>query len=74
MTTERSAAVKRKGETRMNKIKTFLGEVKYELKETTWPKKDVMKKNTVTVFGVMAFFGVFFYAADSLLVFLLNLV
>lgn len=58
----------------MNKIKTFLGEVKYELKETTWPKKDEMKKNTATVFGVMAFFGVFFYAADSVITFLLNII
>lgn len=58
----------------MNKVKTFLGEVKHELKETTWPKKDAMKKNTITVFGVMAFFGVFFYAADSVITFLLNII
>ncbi|OJF90117.1 preprotein translocase subunit SecE [Alkalibacterium sp. 20] len=58
----------------MNKVKTFLGEVKHELKETTWPTKVAMKKNTITVFGVMAFFGVFFYAADSVITFLLNLI
>ncbi|MCC5890671.1 MAG: preprotein translocase subunit SecE [Alkalibacterium sp.] len=58
----------------MNKVKKFFGEVKYELSETTWPTKEAMKKNTATVFGVMAFFGVFFYAADSVITFLLNLI
>ncbi len=58
----------------MNKVKKFFGEVKHELKETTWPKKDEMKKNTATVFGVMAFFGVFFYAADAAISFLLNII
>lgn len=58
----------------MNKVKKFFGEVKYELSETTWPTKKAMKKNTATVFGVMAFFGVFFYAADSVITFLLNLI
>ncbi|MDZ7835202.1 MAG: preprotein translocase subunit SecE [Alkalibacterium sp.] len=58
----------------MSKVKTFIGEVKHELKETTWPTKEMMKKNTATVFGVMAFFGVFFYAVDSAITFLLNLV
>lgn len=28
----------------MSKVKTFLGEVKHELKETTWPNKKTMKK------------------------------
>ncbi|GEK91865.1 preprotein translocase subunit SecE [Alkalibacterium kapii] len=58
----------------MGKVKTFLGEVKHEMKETTWPNKKTMKKNTLTVFGVMAFFGVFFYAVDSVITFLLTLV
>ncbi|MCD8506132.1 MAG: preprotein translocase subunit SecE [Alkalibacterium thalassium] len=44
------------------------------MKETTWPKKDAMKKNTATVFGVMAFFGVFFYAVDAAISFLLNII
>ncbi|MFO8068874.1 MAG: preprotein translocase subunit SecE [Alkalibacterium sp.] len=57
----------------MNKVKTFLGEVKHELKETTWPTKGAMKKNTLTVFGVMIFFGIFFYAVDSVITFSLNL-
>lgn len=58
----------------MSKVKTFFGEVKHELKETTWPNKKEMKKNTLTVFGVMAFFTVFFWASDSLLQFLLNII
>ncbi|SEM18398.1 SecE/Sec61-gamma subunits of protein translocation complex [Alkalibacterium putridalgicola] len=66
--------VKVEGAAHMSKVKTFLGEVKHELKETTWPTKEAMRKNTLTVFGVMAFFGVFFYAVDSVITFLLNLV
>lgn len=58
----------------MNKVKTFLGEVKHELNETTWPTRQAMKKNTATVFGVMAFFGVFFYAVDFIITTILNLV
>lgn len=58
----------------MKKIKQFLGEVRHEMKETTWPKAKDLRKNSITVFGVMAFFGVFFYAADSLITFLINLV
>lgn len=57
----------------MSKVKTFFGEVKHELKETTWPDKKSMRKNTLTVFGVMAFFGVFFWASDSVIQLLLNL-
>lgn len=57
----------------MDKVKTFIGEVKYELKETTWPKRAEMKKNTLTVFGVMAFFGVFFWLTDSAISLFLNL-
>lgn len=57
----------------MNKIKTFFGEVIYELKETTWPTAKEMRKNSLTVFGVVAFFGVFFYGVDSIITFLLNL-
>ncbi|WP_080147351.1 preprotein translocase subunit SecE [Marinilactibacillus piezotolerans] len=57
----------------MGKIKTFFGEVKHELKETTWPSAKDMRKNILTVFGVVAFFSVFFYGTDSLLSFLLSL-
>lgn len=57
----------------MNKIKSFFGEVKHEMKETTWPTGKELRKNTITVFGVMAFFGVYFYLADTIIEFLLNL-
>lgn len=57
----------------MSKIKKFFGEVKYELKETTWPTAKEMRKNTLTVFGVVAFFAIFFFGVDSLITFLLNL-
>ncbi|WP_208559820.1 preprotein translocase subunit SecE [Marinilactibacillus kalidii] len=58
----------------MSKIKKFFGEVKYELKETTWPTSKEMRKNTLTVFGVVAFFSVFFFGVDSIISFLLNLI
>lgn len=58
----------------MKKIKQFFGEVRHEMKETTWPTGKELRKNSYTVFGVMAFFGVFFYAADTIISFLLNLV
>lgn len=58
----------------MSKVKTFFGEVKYELQATTWPNKKEMKKNTLTVFGVMAFFAAFFWASDSFIQFLLNII
>lgn len=58
----------------MKKVKQFIKEVRYEMKETTWPTVKELRKNTITVFGVMAFFGVFFYAADSIISFLINLI
>ncbi|MEC6749108.1 preprotein translocase subunit SecE [Marinilactibacillus sp. GCM10026970] len=58
----------------MGKIKKFFGEVKYELQETTWPTNKEMRKNTLTVFGVVAFFSVFFFGIDSIITFLLNLI
>ncbi|TLQ07961.1 preprotein translocase subunit SecE [Marinilactibacillus psychrotolerans] len=54
-------------------MKKFFGEVVYELKETTWPTAKEMRKNTLTVFGVVAFFAVFFFGVDSFITFLLNL-
>lgn len=58
----------------MNKITTFFKEVRHEMKETTWPTAKELRKNSYTVFGVMAFFGVFFYIADTVISFLLNLI
>lgn len=55
-------------------IMRFLGEVKQEMKNTTWPSAEALRKDTTTIFSVIIFFSIFFYAADRLIDFLLNLV
>lgn len=49
----------------MNKISSFFSEVKHEIKETTWPTANEMRKNTTSVFSVIVLFALFFYATES---------
>jgi len=57
----------------MGKIKTFFGEVREEMQAVDWPSKKDLRKNTVTVLGVVAVFTVFFMGTDSVISSLLNL-
>lgn len=56
------------------KITQFFGEVKQEMKKTTWPTGTELRKNTTTIFSVIVFFSLFFYVADIILDYVLNLI
>jgi len=58
----------------MKKIKNFFGELKYEMKETTWPSGKELARDTRTIFSVLIFFSIFFMISDFVLSFLFNLV
>ena len=49
-----------------NKIATFIGETKTELKKVTWPLRHEVIGSTVIVLIVTAFLGVFCWIFDSL--------
>lgn len=55
----------------MDKVKNFLKDVRYEMKETTWPTAKEMRKNTSSVFTIVILFALFFFAAESVIVWLL---
>lgn len=55
----------------MGKVSTFLKDVKQEMSETTWPTVKEMRKNTTAVFTIIILFALFFFAAESVIVWLL---
>ncbi|WP_027108784.1 preprotein translocase subunit SecE [Lacticigenium naphthae] len=57
----------------MSKIKNFLSEVKDEMLAVEWPKGKELRKNSLTVFTVVALFAVFFLGVDSAISALLGL-
>ncbi|SFH57796.1 preprotein translocase subunit SecE [Pisciglobus halotolerans] len=57
----------------MGKMKNFFSDVIHEMKVVTWPTKKEMSKHIPTVFSVVAFFAVFFFAVDYVLTTLLDL-
>ena len=50
-----------------NALRTFLGEVKTELKKCTWPTWDELKGSTVVVSISILLLGGFTVAADQIL-------
>lgn len=57
----------------MNKIGSFFKEVHQEMKAVDWADGQTLRKNTVTVFVVIALFAIFFMGIDYLTVTLLSL-
>lgn len=57
----------------MSKIKNFFSEVKAEMKAVEWPTGKELRKNSLTVFSVVALFAVFFLGVDSAISTLLGL-
>jgi preprotein translocase subunit SecE len=45
-------------------LRTFLGEVKAELKKVTWPSKDEVRGTTIVVVATTFFFGFYLYGMD----------
>lgn len=48
----------------LTKIKTFLKEVKVELKKVSWPNREVTVGSTWVVIAVCFVFAVYFFAVD----------
>jgi len=57
----------------MGKVGTFIKEVREEMKMVTWPNSQSLRKNTITVFIMIAIFAVFFLGVDYLTTTLLQL-
>lgn len=58
----------------MGKVGTFFKEVRHEMRETTWPTRKEMTKNTSAVFTVIILFAIFFYITESIIVWLLTFI
>lgn len=58
----------------MNKVGSFFKEVKEEMQETTWPTGKEMRKYTASIFTVVVLFALFFYASESVIVWLLSFI
>lgn len=52
----------------MNKITSFIEDIRYEIKETTWPTAKEMRKNTISVFTIVFLFAVFFFITETIIV------
>ena len=50
-----------------NRSRTFLAEVRNELKRVTWPSQKEVYATTVVVIATSAFFGLYLFALDSAL-------
>ncbi|NLH47711.1 MAG: preprotein translocase subunit SecE [Myxococcales bacterium] len=50
-----------------NKIKTFLKEVRIELKKVSWPNREVTVASTWVVIAVCFVFAVYFFVVDVLI-------
>jgi preprotein translocase subunit SecE len=48
------------------RLRAFLHEVKVELKQVNWPSRTEVWSTTVVVTVTVAFFGVYFFATDSI--------
>ena len=58
----------------LQKIKIFLGEVKGELKRTTWPSRKEVWGTTTVVIATVFVFAVFLFVVDMALSRLIDLV
>jgi preprotein translocase subunit SecE len=58
----------------LQKIRTFLGEVKGELKRTTWPSRKEVWGTTTVVIATVFVFAIFLFVVDIALSRLVDLV
>jgi preprotein translocase subunit SecE len=66
---------KTKAKTNKNKSKkSFVAEVKAELKKVKWPAKDEMIKYSVAVIAFIVVFGLYFYGLDAFFAWISSLV
>jgi len=47
--------------------RTFLTEVRHEMKRVTWPSRKEVYATTVVVIATSVFFGIYLFALDSIL-------
>lgn len=57
----------------MGKVKNFFSGFRQEMRQVTWPTGEELRKYTLTVFGVVILFALFFFAVDSAITFLIDL-
>jgi preprotein translocase subunit SecE len=57
----------------MNRLITFLKEVRVELGKVSWPTRRQLSVYTGVVIGICLFFAIYLGALDSLFAWLLNL-
>lgn len=58
----------------MSKVSGFLKDVRHEMRETTWPSGEMMRKYTTSIFVIIILFAIFFFATESVMVWLLSLI
>ena len=58
----------------MSKVGSFFKEVKHEMRETSWPSGKDMRKYLSSISTIVILFALFFYAAESVIVWLLSLI
>lgn len=58
----------------MSKVSGFFKDVRHEMRETTWPSGKMMRKYTTAIFTIIILFAIFFYATESVMVWLLSLI
>lgn len=58
----------------MGKVGNFFKEVRNEMGETTWPTAKEMRKNTSAVFTIIVLFALFFFASESVIIWLLSFI
>jgi len=57
----------------VGKVKNFFGGVRQEMRQVTWQTGKELRKYTVTVFGVVILFAIFFFVVDFAITSLLDL-
>lgn len=55
-------------------LRTFLSEVRAEMKKVTWPSRQEVRATTIVVIGATFFFGFYLYGLDLGFSWLLSLV
>ena len=49
-----------------HRLRTFLHDVRIEMKQVNWPSRQDVISTTIVVTVTVTFFGIFFYITDSL--------
>ena len=52
----------------VNKVQTFVGEVKTELKKSSWPSRSELVESTIVIIASMLMLGAFVGLSDKILV------